>query len=145
MRLNRKLQYGLLMVFYLGRSGRATTSAVSQNLDLSKDFLEQVARQLRIGGVIKSVRGSSGGYELVGSPQVGRVFAALNDAPFLTVPEDEGYRRGETEHRSLVRLIDDFYFALYPVFDRKVKDVVSELVRAELHMVDRAVISARAN
>jgi Rrf2 family iron-sulfur cluster assembly transcriptional regulator len=146
MRLNRKLQYGLLFVIYLHRSGRATIDAVSQNMKVPKDFLEQIARQLRLNGIIKSIRGPAGGYELdKADVTVANVFTALNGASHLTPQEMSGYRRGPFEHRALFRTVQDITFSLSPVFNRKIKDIVREVVAAELYLVNQAQPSMRPN
>lgn len=145
MRINRRLQYGLLLVFYLSRSGRSTTEIASQNLSVSKYFLEQVARDLRIAGVIKSIRGPYGGYELVGEPEVSQVLHALQQFTFFSPQELANYRRGELEHRALARLVDDLYFSSFPVFNRKAKDIVSEVVRTELYVMNNSSASTSNN
>ncbi len=145
MRINRKLQYGLLFSVYLSRSGRSTIDIVSKNIDVPKSFLEQIARELRIAGVLKSIRGPNGGYELIGEPLVSDVFAALNEITLLSPQEISSYQRGEMEHRALAAMVKDMAFSLYPVLGRKIKDVVKELINMEKFMMDKAQPSVRAN
>jgi len=145
MRLNKKLQYGLLFALYLSRSGRATLDIISQNLDVSQSFLEQIARKLRIMGVVKSIRGPSGGYELIDGMTVGMVINALQTPVIMSSKEASVYARGELEHRALARMANDMAFSLTPVFRMKIKDVVGELVRAENYVMERADYSARPN
>ena len=147
MRINNKLQNGLLLVLYLSRSGRANIATIARNLNLPRYFLDQIARKLRIGNIIKSVRGPGGGYELIGAPTVGSVFFALSHNSLLTQHEASSYRRGELEHRALARLVEDFSFSLSPVYNRSIKSVVTELVQSEKVMLERAsdVIATRIN
>ena len=147
MRINSRLQNGLLLVLYLSRSGRANIANIARNLNLPRYFLDQIARQLRLGKVIKSVRGPGGGYELIGSPTVGSVFFALSQNQLLTHHEASSYRRGELEHRALARLVEDFTFSLSPVYNRTMNGVISELVQAEKMMLERAsdTIATRIN
>lgn len=145
MRINRKLQYALLFVIYLSRSGRSTIDIVSKNIDVPKAFLEQIARELRIFGILKSIRGPNGGYELIGVPTVGSVFEAMNEITLLSPQEVAAYRRGEVEHRALASIVSDAAFSLHPVLRRSVKDVVIELIAGEKYMLDRAQPTSRVN
>ncbi len=65
MKLTTKLNYALLFTCYLYRTERASTATIAQDLGLDTHFLEQVARGLRLGGIVKSTRGPGGGYTLV--------------------------------------------------------------------------------
>jgi len=138
MRMNIKTQYGLLLVLYIYRAGRATVGTIAANLDMSPTFLTQVAAKLRRSGIIKSIRGPSGGYEVVGAPTVGDVYFALNTSGVLTLKEISCYYRGEFEHRALARCVEDLHFQLNPVFRRKIVDVGTELIQAETHMMEQA-------
>ena len=144
MRINRELQYGLLFVIYLSRSGRSTIDTVSQNISVPKSFLEQIARTLRIAGLIKATRGPSGGYELIGQPTMLDVFTALNQVALLSPQEMSGYKHGALEHRAMARMVEDMCFSLAPVLNRSVKDVVRELVEAELYLMNQSK-TARPN
>jgi Rrf2 family protein len=137
MRINRELQYGLLFVIYLSRSGRSTIDTVSKNINVPKSFLEQIARNLRIAGLIKATRGPSGGYELIGTPTMLDVFSSLNQVALLSPQEMAGYKLGELEHRAMARMVEDMIFSLAPVMRRSVKDVVRELVEAELYVMNK--------
>lgn len=91
MKLNQKTIYALLFVLYLGRTGRANTYTVAQSMGLSTNFLEQVARTLRVGGVVKSIRGPGGGYELLGDPSYGQVLAAMGSLTDFVAVNDPGF------------------------------------------------------
>ena len=145
MRINRKLQYGLLFAIYLSRSGRSTIDIVSQNIDVPKAFLEQIAREMRMGGILKSIRGPHGGYELVGEPTVGGVFEALGEMTLLSQQELSIYRTGELEHRALSSMVSDMSFSLHNIMRRSIKDVVRETVAAEKYLLSKAKESMRPN
>lgn len=135
--MNRKCQYGLLFALYICRAGRATVEIAAKTLDLSKNFLHQVARELKIAGILKSIRGLGGGYELVGQPTVGAICFALSGMALVHPGDLARYRRGEFEHRAFARAIDDFHFSLTPVFKRKIINLGTELVSAELAQMDK--------
>lgn len=67
MKLTTRGRYALQALIDLTTysTGRAVKLAdISQRQDLPIAYLEQLFRQLRIGGVVKSVRGPGGGYIL---------------------------------------------------------------------------------
>lgn len=145
MKINRRLQYGLLLAVYLSRSGRSTIDTISKNIDVPKDFLEQIARDLRVKGVLKSIRGPHGGYELAGEPTVAKVVYALEPVVLMSQQEVDCYKRGELEHRALASVVADMFFSLHSVLHRPVRDIVRELVAAEKYLIERAEPCARAN
>lgn len=145
MKLNKKLQLGLLFVLYLSRSGRTTLESAAEGLGVSRSFLEQVARTLRVFGHVKAFMGPTGGYELVGDPTVGQIFAAL--APVCLIsPKDMNINRvGGQERRSLNHLAVNLTAALNPLLNRKVKAYGQELAVAEITHLNRLPNTARAN
>lgn len=77
MKISKHLEYGFLFTLYVCRAGRATTEVAAQTLNLSHQMLQQIARRLKVAGVMKSIRGPGGGYEVVGEPTVLDLFNAL--------------------------------------------------------------------
>ena len=72
MRLSRKSEYALLALLDLSRiysSGTAKIFEVSERNGIPKKYLEQIFLQLKGAGYVRSIRGSSGGYELAKPPQ----------------------------------------------------------------------------
>lgn len=72
MRLSRKSEYALLALLDLSRiysSGTAKIIEVSERNGIPKKYLEQIFLQLKGAGYVRSIRGSSGGYELAKPPQ----------------------------------------------------------------------------
>ncbi len=123
MKLNKDVQYGFLLTMYLARAGRSNIYSIADNLGMSSTFLSQVARKLRVAGVIKSSRGPGGGYELNGRPTVGAVFSALMDTPlFIEKDEMTELSKGEVEERAFAHLIRHMGSALSPVFNMPVAD-----------------------
>ena len=56
----------IVLSFLVGYKGKyaASLSLISKNLGLSYDYLEQIVPSLKRAGIIKSYRGSAGGYRL---------------------------------------------------------------------------------
>lgn len=136
MRLGKKVQYALLFVLYLARSGRARTTDAAVNLQLSVHFLEQVARKLRQAGIIKSVRGPGGGYELVGDVSIGTVLDAMKVQPLITQDETEALQRGNAEHRALAEIVGKMSFNLSKALSAPVVGTQTSLAKAEGAQLD---------
>lgn len=133
MRLTKKVQYALMLALYLSRSGRAKSEAISRDLGLSALFLNKVAGKMRWNGLIRSVRGPSGGYELSGDPTVRDVVHSVCTQELITADEITTFSVGAKEQRSLLYLAINLNSAMGLVMNRKIRNLVNELV-----MVDRA-------
>lgn len=145
MRLSKQTQYGILLVLYLSHAGRATSKSASEGLSLSKAFVDQVARKLRLAGLIKSVRGYGGGYEVVGAPTVQDVISSLSNIYFLNKQEAAKYAIGSPEERAFVNFCKNLQLAISPTLRRKVANVGKELVANELATLSRAPASKEFN
>ncbi len=145
MRLNKKLQLGLLFALYLSRSGKTTIDSAAEGLKVSKPFLEQVARLLRIAGVVRSTRGAAGGYELCGEPLVSDVFNALSPVSLLSKADRMKNSTGAFEDRALNHLSFNLTAALTPILQRKVKSIGMDIVAGDTAKLNRLAVTARAN
>lgn len=111
--ITAKVQYALTLLRDVrdkadGRPTKLKVVAQAHQLDLN--FLEQVARSLRIAGVLRSVRGPGGGYiasrELVGMTLL-EVMDAVDAAKQLkhAVPSESGTQFNQAVHAELMRVI----------------------------------------
>ncbi len=81
--LSTKGRYGLKMIFQLALSyekGTMSLKDIANKLDLSDTYLEQLMSQLKKAGLVNSIRGAQGGYELSREPSlitVGEVIRPL--------------------------------------------------------------------
>ena len=95
MRLSTRGHYGLKAMFDLAQrfsSEPIPLKSVAERQNLSEHYLEQLIAMLRKAGLVKSVRGSQGGYMLAREPAritVGDVIRALEGpiAPVYCVSE----------------------------------------------------------
>ncbi len=84
MKISTKVRYGMRAMVELARQSGdkpVMLSVIAMNQGLSDKYLEQIFTMLRTAGLVKSVRGSKGGYILAGDPEKIRVldiFTALN-------------------------------------------------------------------
>lgn len=84
MRLGKKEQAALLLVTYLRQNGQARLQDVSDSLSLPLHYLEQVARKLRIAGIVESYRGPGGGYRLFTDPTMHHILSAVGYQTMVT-------------------------------------------------------------
>lgn len=71
MKISAKGRYALDLMIDVVQHGNDKCVSIKESatrLDLSQKYLEQVAAQLAKGGLLRSVRGSSGGYTLTRMP-----------------------------------------------------------------------------
>jgi len=72
LQLSTKVRYGLRAILQIALQKEDTpvmTSLIAEEQMLSKKYLENLLNKLRIAGLIRSVRGSKGGYFLVKEPE----------------------------------------------------------------------------
>ena len=72
MKLNKKLELGIRAVQSLKTNGEdpVRTQDLAVEIGTTTNFLEQVMRNLRIAGIVTSVRGPNGGYLLTNNKPV---------------------------------------------------------------------------
>ena len=134
MKLNKKLQLGLLFSLYLARNGKTTVACAALSLGVSASFLSLVAHNLCKGGVVKSSKGPNGGYELNGEPLVGEIFKAL--APVLLVNTNRAVGSSH-ECRALYSFASNLTQSMAPLMNRKIKNLVGELYANDLAKLNK--------
>ncbi len=115
MRFSAKEQSGLrAMVEFSLRDDQGVTSlkSVAHAQDISHAYLEQIVAPLRRSGLLRSVRGARGGYELGRAPEeitVADVLRALGGAlvPVLCLADGGCQREGSCATRSVWQTVHD--------------------------------------
>lgn len=65
LKLNRNVEVALQTTEYLkGKTKPVRLSEIAQSIGTTDNFIEQVARKLRVAGILRSVRGPGGGHLL---------------------------------------------------------------------------------
>lgn len=83
MKLSTKGRYGLMAMFDLAihnSEGQISLKSIAERQNISENYLEQLFAILRKAKLVKSIRGSQGGYMLTQSPAettVGSILRAL--------------------------------------------------------------------
>lgn len=113
MKLTTRGRYAMqaLVDLVMNTSGKAVKlQDISQRQDLPIAYLEQLFRQLRIGGVVKSVRGPGGGYVLARDPSEITLYDILSSVKELTNYSDvvklgdNATREKICAHKAITRL-----------------------------------------
>ena len=76
MKLNTQGKYALIALVDMSRSHeqkRVSLSEISERQNISLPYLEQLFVKLRKAGIVKSFRGSTGGYTISRSPETLRI------------------------------------------------------------------------
>ena len=95
MKLSTKGRYGLKAMLDLAihnAEGQIALKSIAERQEVSENYLEQLFALLKKAGLVKSIRGSQGGYNLASQPQnitVGSILRALEGslAPVECVTE----------------------------------------------------------
>lgn len=125
MKISTKGRYGLRLMLELAANydkGNIPLKYISQKQDISDKYLEQIINSITKVGLVKSVRGSQGGYRLAYPPEqitVGRVLRAL-EGSLVPVPCLEGENDCEKRARCLtLPLWEEINKAIADVVDNK--------------------------
>ena len=104
MKLSTKGRYGLRALLDLAvhqEHGPVSIQSIAARQDISESYLEQIIGKLRKAGLVKSIRGAQGGYQLALEPgdiSVGDVLRALEgnlDAVECNGFQDDGACSGK--------------------------------------------------
>ncbi|HPA55499.1 MAG TPA: Rrf2 family transcriptional regulator [Bacillota bacterium] len=95
--LSTKGRYGLKIMYELALNygeGPMPLKEIAQRQQLSETYLEQLIAHLKKAGLVRSIRGAQGGYELIRKPEeisVGEIIRTLEGplAPSECVMDDE--------------------------------------------------------
>ncbi|MHC4557172.1 MAG: RrF2 family transcriptional regulator [Planctomycetota bacterium] len=98
MKLSTRTRYGIRAILELAENygnGPLQLRIIARHQDVSIKYLEQLMALLKSGGIVRSVRGSKGGYILAKSPDQIKVSDCFNclEGPVITTEcvEDESY------------------------------------------------------
>ena len=128
--ITQKVDYGMFLLAAIASHGSEDPISlhdVADGSNLSFAFLQQVARQLRQGGLLESVRGKSGGYRLTrkaNNISVKQIIEALEGPVAITdcAREDDKHpcpRSAVCSMRTAMRRIND---EIKDVLERKTLD-----------------------
>lgn len=104
MKITAKGRYALAAVVYIAEcknnSVPVTATIISEELEISKPYLEQILTILKNSGVLKSVKGSSGGFLLSKTPTEISLYDILSETEIALFEKSEqlpGYIKNATD------------------------------------------------
>ncbi len=135
-RLSKKVEYALLSLQFLAmRDGRlATAKEMSEQLNISFEFLSKTLQTLMKHGLIRSQQGIKGGYVLAKGPEeisISHVVAALDSSPRIVEcvndnDKDDCLRADDCTIRHPMKIIQK---KIEDIFD---STTISELLQPKL-------------
>lgn len=131
MKLSKKSRYGLLALTDLAvnsRTGHVALGSIAERNEISPQYLEQVFASLRRAGIVKSVKGSQGGYLLnhdASQITVSAVVEALEGPYWL---DDETASEGS----SYGGIVDAIQTLLIDRVNKELDDILTNLTLADL-------------
>lgn len=139
MKLPKKAQYAISYALYLQTVGQSNTASAASALGLSTTFLEQVARHLRIAGLLTVKRGPGGGYSLSGAPTIGSILNAVGVGQLISKSVD--ITAGQTV--PYLDVVTDLQQGLDSLLSRSLSDYATpEIKVAEVPAVSEGVTEA---
>ena len=96
MKISTKGRYALASAIHIaqfyGSNEAITLISISESLGISKIYLEQVFALLKRGGIVISVKGAQGGYQLAKSPQQITAYDILSATEASLFEKNRGHR-----------------------------------------------------
>ena len=93
MKISAKGRYGLAAMSYIAQNYRTgspiTIISIAEKLGISKIYLEQVFSLLKRAGLVTSIKGAQGGYQLVKAPAAITVYDILGAIELALVEKAE--------------------------------------------------------
>mgnify|MGYP000945820105 CR=1 FL=1 len=131
MRISAKGRYGLAAAVNMAEnynSGECiTVISISEKLGISKIYLEQVFSLLKRGGIVNSVKGAQGGYQLARNPRNITVLDVLSAVETsLFEPAEESVKDKAPEIDAAMRA------AVFDALDAAVRNTLEKITLADL-------------
>lgn len=131
MRISAKGRYALaamISIAYNYSHGEYTTViSISEKLGISKIYLEQIFSLLKRGGIVNSVKGAQGGYQLTRMPKQITVFNVLSAVELsFFEPTEETVPGKAPEIEAAMRL------SAFDVLDNAVKTTLEQITLYDL-------------
>jgi len=131
MRISAKGRYALAAIINMAKNHDTgecmTVISISERLGISKIYLEQVFSLLKRGGLVNSMKGAQGGYQLARMPRqitVLDVLSAVELSLFETTEETVPEKAPEIEKAMQLSAFD--------ILDRSVKDTLGKITLSDL-------------
>jgi Rrf2 family protein len=145
MRISAKGRYALAAVISMAENHNSgeyiTVISISEKLGISKIYLEQVFSLLKRGGIVISVKGAQGGYQLARLPREITAYEVISAVELsLFEPAEETVQDKAPEIDTAMRLI------VFDALDSTVKSTLEKVTlldlvnEAEKHKADQGLM-----
>jgi Rrf2 family protein len=137
MRISSKGRYGLATMIFMAEQHNSgeyiTIISISESLEISKIYLEQIFAQLKKANIIISVKGPQGGYRLAKSPE------AITAFDVLSAIEDSVFEKAETSVLKSAEPIEmAMQKAVFDLIDSSVAQTLKNISLDDLvHIVEK--------
>ncbi len=142
MRISAKGRYALASTIHMAQSHNSneyiTLISISEKLGISKIYLEQVFSLLKHGGIVNSIKGAQGGYQLSRTPNQITVYDILHSVETTLFERAE-----ETIAGSFPEIEHAMSAAVYQPLDLSIKSTLQGITlydlvtEAEKHTTDQ--------
>lgn len=137
------MKYAILISLYLSRSGRADLLDICENLSLELKLLKTVANKLTKGKILDFIAGE--GYELAQDTKFSDLFECVEPVQFLKKQDYYSHANSSVEQRALALYSVNLGMSIVPLLNRKIRNVMQELIANEVAVLDKFNISGLEN
>ena len=131
LKISTKGRYALRMLLDIAQHGATNPVSlkdIAARQQISKKYLEQIATQLSLAGILLAVRGQAGGYKLVGKPASHTLYEILS----VTEGPIHPVSCLETAPNSCPRCDTCLTLPIWEELDRIVRDYLSGITLQDL-------------
>jgi Rrf2 family cysteine metabolism transcriptional repressor len=131
MRISAKGRYALAAVISMAQQYNngeyITVSSISERLGISKIYLEQVFSLLKRGGLVNSVKGAQGGYQLTRMPERITVLDVLKAVELSLFEQTE-----DTVMEKAPDIEMSMRLSAFEILDRTIQNALSQITLDDL-------------
>lgn len=131
MRISAKGRYALASTIHMAQNHNSneyiTLISISEKLGISKIYLEQVFSLLKHGGIVSSIKGAQGGYQLTRLPSQITVYDILHSVETTLFERAE-----ETVAESLPEIERAMSAAVHQPLDHSIKSTLQSITLQDL-------------
>lgn len=131
MRISAKGRYALAAVISMAQQYNngeyITVSSISERLGISKIYLEQVFSLLKRGGLVNSVKGAQGGYQLTRMPERITVLDVLKAVELSLFEQTE-----DTVMEKAPDIEMSMRLSAFEILDRSIQNALSQITLDDL-------------
>lgn len=126
MKISAKGRYGLAAMIHIAKHYETgepiTIISIAEKLGISKIYLEQVFSLLKRAGLVNSIKGAQGGYQLANTPKDTTVFAILSAIELALFEKTE-----DTATEKALAVNQAMHTAVFDKIDKIVRETLTQV------------------